>query len=137
LGLGQFGIGAVLHRAGGGIAGPERERGGGDGKQARAVHATPPVRGAQAAKQVATQASTKTITDSTRPPGMLAQASRACIRALKKATIQVASSSPRCSTELRVRRDGARPASAQTSAPADTTRPPTISQDAKLLHWTS
>src|SRR5690606_27107993 len=137
LGFGQVDLGAVLHRARVGVAGGEDHGGRGKGKQAQAVHSTPPMRGARTAKNVATMARTTVTTDSTRPPGMLAQASRACISALKNPVTQVASSRTKCSSEPGVRREGSRPASADTSAAPATTRPPVISQDAKLFHWIS
>src|SRR5690606_38343808 len=131
------GVGAVLHRSGLGIAGGQHEGGAGGGKQLEAVHRTPPVRSGQAAKKVATRAVAKTSTESTRPIGMLAQASRAWARALRKARIHATSQSTQCSTVPRVRREGARPNSEHTRAMAASARPPALSQAAKLIHWIS
>src|SRR5690606_33696598 len=136
--LGQVRVGAVLQRRGLlASAGGEGEAENRDGGQGMAVHFTSPMRGLLKPSQAAITASTTTTTDSTRPPGMLAQASRACISALKKPTTQVASSSTKCRTDARVRLDAARPKSAHTSESASTTRPLAISQDAKLFHWIS
>src|SRR5690606_21560566 len=139
LGLGQVRVGAELQLrlrvrvAGGGQDG----RGARGGKQGEAVNCVSPWRGGQKASQDAAIASTVTITDITSTPGMLAQASRAWCRALKKPTTKVVASTSRYSTRARVRRAGERPDSANTSATPTSTRPPVISQEAKFCHWIS
>src|SRR5690606_21230648 len=133
----QFRVGTVLERAGFGIAGRQHDGGTGGGDKLQAVHRTPPARSGQAAKKMETSATANTSTDSTSAIGIAAQTSRAWTRALSKARIHATAHSRQCSAEPRMRREGTRPNSAQTSAAAANTRPPTLSQAAKLIHWIS
>src|SRR5690606_32919203 len=89
--FGQVGRCAYLQRFGFAAAGAQRYRKHGDGEKFRVFHWAPLTRGVRKPSHVATQASTVTIIDSTKPVGMPAQASRACISALRKPTIHVTS----------------------------------------------
>src|SRR5690606_30655329 len=129
-------VGTVLGRIGCTATPPERHAA--KHRNNRAAHGRAPVPLPAIPIAVAAQASTATMSDSTSPAGMLAQASRACTSALKNPSTHVARSSTKYHS-ARPLGACARTASssAQTSATAPNTSPPTISQEAKLLHWIS
>src|SRR5690606_22586963 len=106
------------------------------GRQVQVSHFRPPKRGVLKPNQVAAQASKVTIMDNTRPPGMLAQASRAWVRALRKPTTQVITKIAVYTIRPPARRWARhRSITAKSRAMLVSTMAPTISHEAKLFHW--